>query len=267
MLQWRNHRVIWALTCSKLWNPGAAYLYTAVAELLPEGGAESSSRIIDAYRQTFGIRTVEVSGTTFLINGKPFCFANAVRRGKIGVVGASGTGTQEVTVQIHKLGEGLSHLPDVTPEAHPTPALASILRMNRSFTGLPCLTGENVCVSDDYDGQIAALAAAIDRAERYVHVEAYIVSWDEVTDPVFRAMGRALERVDMLVRMLLSPSGERSSSPTWLSRFSPSPPPSPDTAPPTGMTALPKPSLAASRSRAAETETGRMAPESAISPK
>ena len=30
------------------------------------------------------------------------------------------------------LGEGLSHLPDVTPEAHPTPALASILRMNRS---------------------------------------------------------------------------------------------------------------------------------------
>lgn len=39
------------------------------------------------------------------------------------------------------LGEGLSHPPDVTPEAHPTPALASILRMNRSFTGLPCLTG------------------------------------------------------------------------------------------------------------------------------
>lgn len=104
------------------------------------------------------------------------------------------------------LGEGLSHLPDVTPEAHPTPALASILRMNRSFTGLPCLTGENVCVSDDYDGQIAALAAAIDRAERYVHVEAYIVSWDEVTDPVFRAMGRALER-GVEVRLLLDHIG------------------------------------------------------------
>lgn len=63
-----------AIRDAKLWNPGAAYLYTAVAELLPEGGAESSSRIIDAYRQTFGIRTVEVSGTTFLINGKPFYF-------------------------------------------------------------------------------------------------------------------------------------------------------------------------------------------------
>ena len=47
---------------------------------------------------------------TAIINGKPLCFANAVRRGKIGVVGASGTGTQEVTVQIHKLGEGLSQV-------------------------------------------------------------------------------------------------------------------------------------------------------------
>jgi len=47
---------------------------------------------------------------TAIINGKPLCFANAVRRGRIGVVGASGTGTQEVTVQVHKLGEGLSQV-------------------------------------------------------------------------------------------------------------------------------------------------------------
>ena len=47
---------------------------------------------------------------TAIINGIPLCFANAVRRGKIGVVGASGTGTQEVTVQVHKLGEGLSQV-------------------------------------------------------------------------------------------------------------------------------------------------------------
>lgn len=47
---------------------------------------------------------------TAIINGVPLCFANAVNRGKIGVVGASGTGTQEVTVQVHKLGEGLSQV-------------------------------------------------------------------------------------------------------------------------------------------------------------
>lgn len=47
---------------------------------------------------------------TAIINGVPLCFANGVRRGSIGVVGASGTGTQEVTVQVHRLGEGLSQV-------------------------------------------------------------------------------------------------------------------------------------------------------------
>ena len=47
---------------------------------------------------------------TAIINGVPLCFANAVRRGKIGLVGASGTGTQEITVRVHQLGEGLSQV-------------------------------------------------------------------------------------------------------------------------------------------------------------
>ena len=36
-------------------------------------------------------------------------FANAVRRGAIGVVGASGTGTQQVSCLVHRLGAGISH--------------------------------------------------------------------------------------------------------------------------------------------------------------
>ena len=46
---------------------------------------------------------------TALIGGAPLGFANAVRRGGIGVVGSSGTGLQEVTSLIHRLGEGVSH--------------------------------------------------------------------------------------------------------------------------------------------------------------
>ncbi len=46
---------------------------------------------------------------TAIINGIGLGFANRVRRGSIGVVGASGTGTQAVTVQIHNLGAGISH--------------------------------------------------------------------------------------------------------------------------------------------------------------
>jgi len=46
---------------------------------------------------------------TAIINGIGLGFANRVRRGSIGVVGASGTGTQAVTVHIHELGGGISH--------------------------------------------------------------------------------------------------------------------------------------------------------------
>jgi succinyl-CoA synthetase alpha subunit len=46
---------------------------------------------------------------TAIIGGVPLGFANVVRRGCIGLVGASGTGLQEVSSQIHLMGEGVSH--------------------------------------------------------------------------------------------------------------------------------------------------------------
>src|SRR6266436_2025838 len=46
---------------------------------------------------------------TAIINGVGLGFANRVRRGPIGVVGASGTGIQELTALIHRLGSGVSH--------------------------------------------------------------------------------------------------------------------------------------------------------------
>lgn len=45
---------------------------------------------------------------TAIIGGVPLGFANVVRRGRVGYVGASGTGLQEVTAQTHLLGEGIS---------------------------------------------------------------------------------------------------------------------------------------------------------------
>jgi FdrA protein len=45
---------------------------------------------------------------TAIVNGVPLGFANVVRRGPVGVVGASGTGTQEVTVRVHQKGSGIS---------------------------------------------------------------------------------------------------------------------------------------------------------------
>jgi FdrA protein len=45
---------------------------------------------------------------TSLVNGVGFGFANRVRRGHIGLVAASGTGLQEVSTLIHRLGAGIS---------------------------------------------------------------------------------------------------------------------------------------------------------------
>ncbi|MEZ5837960.1 MAG: acyl-CoA synthetase FdrA [Geminicoccaceae bacterium] len=46
---------------------------------------------------------------TAIIGGAPLCFANRVPRGSIGIVGASGTGTQEVSCLIARHGGGISH--------------------------------------------------------------------------------------------------------------------------------------------------------------
>lgn len=52
-----------------LWAPGDGYLHALEVELVDATGAT-----LDSYLQTVGIRTVEVRGTQFLINGEPFYF-------------------------------------------------------------------------------------------------------------------------------------------------------------------------------------------------
>lgn len=50
------------------WRPGAACLYELVAEIV------DGDEIRDTYALPFGVRTVEVRGTQFLVNGEPFYF-------------------------------------------------------------------------------------------------------------------------------------------------------------------------------------------------
>jgi beta-glucuronidase len=51
------------------WAPGDGYLYELEASLLNQSG-----EVVDSYRQPVGVRTVEVRGKQFLINGTPFYF-------------------------------------------------------------------------------------------------------------------------------------------------------------------------------------------------
>ncbi|WP_280396533.1 beta-glucuronidase [Nocardia carnea] len=52
-----------------LWQPGRAYLYELTAEIRDGDGT-----VLDEYPLPVGVRTVEVRGTQFLINGEPFYF-------------------------------------------------------------------------------------------------------------------------------------------------------------------------------------------------
>jgi len=47
---------------------------------------------------------------TAVLDGIPLGFANVVRRGPVGLVGASGTGLQEIATQLHRSGSGVSQL-------------------------------------------------------------------------------------------------------------------------------------------------------------
>lgn len=46
----------------------------------------------------------------FCVDGIPFGFANAVRRGSIGMIASSGTGAQQVSCLVDKFGLGVSQL-------------------------------------------------------------------------------------------------------------------------------------------------------------
>lgn len=64
---------------------------------------------LKVYAATRGLLVMGPDCGTALIGGRPLAFANRVRRGSIGVIGASGTGIQQVTTLIDRLGAGVSH--------------------------------------------------------------------------------------------------------------------------------------------------------------
>lgn len=110
--------------------------------------------------------------------------------------------TQQI-INVHK------NVPDY-PEGvvNLNPDLASVIKLNRTLTAMPAVTGTNHGVHSNYEETIAAMARAVDKAKHYVHVEIYIVAWDNTTDVFFRALARAVQR-GVKVRLLLDHIGSR----------------------------------------------------------
>lgn len=66
-------------------------------------------KILKTYASKKGLLMMGPDCGTSIINNKGLCFANEIRKGKIGVIGASGTGIQEVTVLIDRFGGGITN--------------------------------------------------------------------------------------------------------------------------------------------------------------
>jgi cardiolipin synthase A/B len=79
----------------------------------------------------------------------------------------------------------------------PVPAgstLNTLVVLNRRLGWLPSVGGNKANLFSDYDEAIAAMAREVRTAERYVHVEFYIMSWDSTTHEFFEALAEVAAR-------------------------------------------------------------------------
>jgi len=78
----------------------------------------------------------------------------------------------------------------------------ALVQLNRNLGAMP-IAGDNAAtLIADYQQSLDAMAEAIRQAQRYVHVEFYILQSDESTDNFFRALEEVAER-GVVVRVLL----------------------------------------------------------------
>lgn len=66
--------------------------------------------------------------------------------------------------------------------------------LNKALSGMPVSAANTVELLADYEATIDAMTEAVDEAERFVHVEFYILALDRTTEPFINALERAVER-------------------------------------------------------------------------
>ncbi|MGB3593244.1 MAG: phospholipase D-like domain-containing protein [Ornithinimicrobium sp.] len=94
-------------------------------------------------------------------------------------------------------------LPDDVPAY-----LSSALRLSQGLGGFPAVGSDTISFYPTLPGAVEAMAADVDRAQRWVHMEFYIMAWDEQTAPLFEAMARAVGR-GVSVKVLFDHLGTR----------------------------------------------------------
>lgn len=82
------------------------------------------------------------------------------------------------------------------------------VNLSSALGALPAVANNGVEILTDYDDILARIAADIDGARRFVHVQFYILIADTATEACFQAMERAVAR-GIAVRVLYDPVGSR----------------------------------------------------------
>lgn len=94
----------------------------------------------------------------------------------------------------------------VTPT--PPAKYASSIQLSEALTHLPLLDGNRLEAIDQYEATIDRMIKDINAAQQFVHLEYYIIAYDEVTIPLFDALAAARQR-GVKVRVLYDAFGSR----------------------------------------------------------
>lgn len=107
-----------------------------------------------------------------------------------------------------KLEQGNTQRPTLPGEVTASPELTSLIALNRRLTALSCVTGVNEGLFGDTREFYAAMTQAVREAKSFVHVEIYIMAWDDTTDDFFTALSDAVGR-GVSVKLLMDHIGSR----------------------------------------------------------
>jgi cardiolipin synthase len=103
---------------------------------------------------------------------------------------------RKLTEGLARTTSGLQQRPDLGA-AYKPPILVCyepFAKLAQNLTGLPAFGGNSVELLPDYVDAFQRIAADIDQAQKFVHIEYYCFARSAQTEPVFLAMERAVAR-------------------------------------------------------------------------
>lgn len=113
-------------------------------------------------------------------------------------VGRSRTNRQEKVTQLVR--DSITTLPAGLAPDSPSAIERSIYTLGSTLGGYPATEGQSVDLHTDYNVTISRMVELVNAATKYVHVEFYIMAWDDTTSPFFDALTDAARRgVDVRV--------------------------------------------------------------------